>query len=121
MLTRTQILAIVPTLKREEVDVPEWSGSVYVREMTGLERDRFEVVLIEGKRANFRALIAAFTVCDEDGQRIFTEADAKALAGQPASAMDRISTVALRLNAITASDVEDAAKNSGSGPSDASP
>jgi hypothetical protein len=120
MLDRKQILAIVPDLKRETVDVPEWGGEVTVREMTGAERDQFEVLLVQGGRRNFRGLLAAFTVCDETGARIFAEADARSLAEQPARLLDPIATVALRLNALGQAELEQAAKNSGGGPSDAS-
>lgn len=119
-LSRTEILSIIPRLDREPVAVPEWGGAVNVRMMTAAERDRFEVLLAEGKRTNFRALLAAFTACDDAGARLFTEADVPALAAQPASALERIAVVALRLCRFTADDVEDIRKNSESGPSDAS-
>jgi hypothetical protein len=113
MLTRESILAIKPTLRRQVVDVPEWEdGQVCVREMTAAERDRFEVILTENKRSNFRGLLAVFTVCDETGKRLFTEADAPFLASQPAAALERIAVVALPLCKFTDADVEVLAKNS---------
>lgn len=119
-LDRSKILAIVPDLPREEVTVPEWGGSVFVKTMSGLERDRFETLLQDGKRSNFRGTLAAITVCDAEGKRLFTEADAKALAEHAASALERIATVAIRLNKFTADDVKELEKNSPGGLSDAS-
>jgi len=40
-LNKEQILR-ADDLKTEEVDVPEWGGSVRVRVLTGTERDAFE-------------------------------------------------------------------------------
>src|SRR4051812_1625760 len=120
MLTRDQILAVSAALPRETVEVPEWGGPVTVRCMTGTDRDRFEILMAKGDRANYRALLVVFTTCDESGKRLFTEADARALGEMPASALDRVATAAVRVSRITAGDVEELAKNSESGPSDAS-
>ena len=40
-LNREAILA-AEDLPRELVEVPEWGGAVYVRALTGAERDQFE-------------------------------------------------------------------------------
>ena len=39
-------------IKTEDVEVPEWGGTVRVRGMSGVERDAFEASLIEQPRAN---------------------------------------------------------------------
>lgn len=120
MLTRDQILAVSAALPRETVTVPEWGGPVVVRGMTGTDRDRFEVLLAKGDRANYRALLAVFSVCGEDGKRLFAESDARTLGEMSASALDRVASAAIRLSRFTADDVEDMGKNSVSGPSGAS-
>lgn len=119
MLTPDQILA-ADDLKRERVDVPEWGAGafVYVRTMTGTERDEFEVMEIEARKragtstaAGIRGRLAAFTICDENGARLFEGGHAEALGRKSAAAMSRIFDAAARLNRITASDVQELEKN----------
>jgi len=116
MLSKGDILSR-EDLTRELVDVPEWDGQVYVRTMTGAERDAFEMALSNGgtgrvTMTNIRARLAALTVCDEKGKRLFEEGDAAALGGKSAAALDRIFAVAQRLNKIGADDVKALEKNS---------
>jgi hypothetical protein len=99
MLNRESILS-GEDLPREEVFVPEWSGSVYVRAMTGFERDLFETQNQREKSANIRARLAALTVCDERGKALFTQSDVGALGSKSGLALDRIFDAAIRLNAI---------------------
>jgi hypothetical protein len=111
MLTRDQILSLKASLPTEEVQVPEWGGSVFVRTLTAAERDRFETLFTRGKQANFRALIVAFTACDADGKSLFAEEDAAAIGAMPVKPVQRIFDVAMRLNAITDADVDELEKN----------
>lgn len=117
MLTRESIFGTLPKLHREEVSVPEWGGSVWVRVLTGAERDRLEIQWGETKRHNFRARLVAYATCDEKGKNLFTEQDIQALGHQPTSALCRVCDVAFRLNLFTRDDVEELQKNSESGPS----
>ena len=119
MLTRDAILA-ADDLPRELVNVPEWGGSVYVRTLTGGERDQFEAALLgsgRGRKAdpaermrNFRARLAAFVLCDEQGTALFTQADVDALGAKSAAALDRIVEVASRLNHLSKTDEEQLAQ-----------
>lgn len=119
MLTRDQILA-ADDLKRQAVAVPEWGGDVYVRMLTGGERDAFEVSAELKDRKNIRAKLLSLTVCDEAGVRLFTDADILALTGKSAAALERLFEAAMKLNRIGAKDVEELEKNSESGPRAAS-
>lgn len=117
VLTKDQIIA-VEDLKTEELEVPEWGGSVIVRTMTGIERDKFEesVFISKGKDVkanfkNFRAKLCAVCMVDEKGQRLFTDADIELLGKKSAKALDTVFTVAQRLNAIGPKEVEDLTKN----------
>lgn len=115
---RTRILAS-DDHKIEPVSVPEWptvDGRLFVRVMSGAERDAFEAAFVNNRNGaaliNIRAKLAAKTLCTEDGARIFTDADAKELGQKSASALDRVFAAAQRLNGIGDSDVEALAKNS---------
>lgn len=116
-LTRDQILA-AEDITTEEVDVPEWGGSVLVRSLTGQQRDQFEATLVErrGKRtamntANIRAKLVSLCVVDEAGQPVFTHADVEALGQKSAAGLARIYDVASKLSGISDDDVEDLAAN----------
>ncbi len=117
ILTRDAILR-APDLATEAVEVPEWGGTVKVRALSAAERDAFEVSLFEGqgadRRRNFdylRAKLVALCVADDDGHRIFSDADAEALGMKNAAALDRIFVVAQRLNGLGARNEEALEKN----------
>lgn len=113
MLRRDAILAAA-RLERETVHVPEWGGDVLVQELTAAARDDFERALVgaDGRLGpNIRARLVALSVVDEDGNRLFSDADVAELAKQPAKAMDRVFSVAQRLSGLRPEDLEEAAKN----------
>lgn len=113
-LSRENILEAndVPT---EDVEVPEWGGTVRVQAMTGTERDKFEASMVgKGNKpnlANFRAKLAAACMVDENGDRLFSESDVNALGKKSAAALDRVATAAQRISALSAEDVDELAGN----------
>ena len=126
-LKRDDILA-VKDIQIELVPVPEWGGEVYIKGMSGLERDAFEASIIEQKgnkqkvnMANVRAKLAAQTLCDEEGNRLFNDADIKELGKKSASALQRVFEVAQRLSGIGDADVEELAGELQENPTEDSP
>jgi len=126
-LKRDDILA-VKDIQIELVSVPEWGGEVYVKGMTGLERDSFETSIFEtrGKDAkvntiNMRAKLAAVTLCDENGERLFTDKDVEKLGRKSASALQRVFDVARRLSRIMDADVKELAEGLQANPTEDSP
>lgn len=120
-LTRDDILG-ADDLPRIEVDVPEWGGPVWVRTMTATEKDAFEDSILEkrgkGKNAtyemtlqNIRAKLLVRTLCDADGERLFTNKDLNALAGKNGGVMTRLFAEAQTLNGLDADDIEELAGN----------
>lgn len=105
MLTRDQIFAL-DDLPRREVAIPEWKGSVYVRALTGAERDQLERML--AKDSASRASIAALCVVDKKGERLFSEDDVEKLAKKNGTALERIVTAALQFNALTEQALDEA-------------
>ena len=118
LLTRDEILSI-DDRTRELVGVPEWGGSVWVRALSGLERDRYEGAMVAYRRLakggleidrvvtdNIRARLVSLSVVDETGARIFTDVDVIALGSHSAQALSRICDVAQRLSGLSAQDVE---------------
>ena len=122
MLTKAQILK-ADDLPTEVVDVPEWDGQVTVRTLTGTERDSFEESItkkkgdsVEVNMVNLRAKLCALTLVDGSGHRLFTNADVVELGKKNCAALDRIFTVAQKLNGFGKDDIKELAKNSEADP-----
>ena len=101
-------------LKTEDVSVPEWGGDVRVRELTGAERDALEMSVAGGDKTNLqnmRARMVAMACVDEDGNRLFSDADAVKLGKLSAAALDRVFWTAMRLSGMSAQDVQTAEEN----------
>lgn len=118
VLTRDQILG-ANDLKTEEVEVPEWGGTVVVSMMSGAARDAYEASLWEvrgeqmiPRRDNQRAKLVAASVVDENGDLMFTAKDVVALGRKSTAALDRVADAARRLNRVSAEDIEELAGNS---------
>ena len=128
-LTRENILEI-QDIQIELVQIPEWGEDavVYVKGMTGAERDKFEssLVVLRGKSqtlnmANIRAKLASLTICDENGKRLFSEQDVQVLSQKSASALQRVFVVAQKLSRIGDEDIEELAEGLKADPFDGSP
>ncbi len=111
ILSKDAILA-ADDLLRETVNVPEWGGEVLVRTMSGTDRDAFEASLIEkdGRMENVRARLVSLTLCDAQGDRLFDDSEIVALGRKSARALDRVFSVAQRLNGIGVEQVDIAKK-----------
>lgn len=114
-------------IQTEPVKVEEWGVTVFIKGMTGAERDEYEASLfsIEGKgknadvkmnRSNIRAKLLIKTIVDEQGNRIFGDGDVESLGGKSASALDKLFEVAQKLSGLTEADMEELEKNLNSGP-----
>jgi len=122
-----QAILDVKDIEIEKVEVPEWGGFVFVKGMTGLERDTFEASIVQqrGKDArvnmvNIRAKLASQTICDEEGIRLFNDKDVSDLGKKSANALQRVFDVAQRLSGITEDDVDELADNLEKNPLDGS-
>ena len=120
-------------LTREQLQVKEVSlGNdefVYVRSMTGKERELFEnsirkvvkdedgkIVKYESSLDSFRAKMAVMTVCDKDGNLLLKPEDIETLnESLSAARLAKIADAASELNKISDSDKEDLLKNSAAG------
>lgn len=101
-LTRDQMIEAIRNIRieRAEMHIPELGGSVFVRGMSGKERDKFEESLRikQGKRSGqsdlrtFRARHLSQILVDEHGARLFNDSDADIdlLGKLPSGVMDRI-------------------------------
>lgn len=101
-------------IQTEKVHIPEWSVDIYVRGLTGKERDRYEASLLETRGrsqvtnyANARAKMVILAACDENGDPVFTQADLQELTDKSAAALDRIFSVARRLSGMDEDDINE--------------
>ena len=111
VLTKDQILA-AEDLGKELVSVPEWGGHVYVKVMSGAERDAWEASIVgttgsQRNLQNIRARLVALTACDGGGLRLFSDADVGELGKKSSKALDRVFAVAQKLNALTEDDIKE--------------
>jgi len=138
LLTKQEILS-QDDLKKEELYIPEWEASVLISELSADARDEFEQFMVEerdrirpkqrqpvkgqGKKqdkpqvnkkeyAHIRAALAAYTLVDEKGERLFSTQDIMELGKKSGMALDRIFDVANKLNKIYGQEREDVEKNS---------
>ncbi len=93
----------------EEVDVPEWKEKIRIRTMSGEERYEFESSLTDTKNIMVRML--AVTLCDLEGNRLFTLEDMEKLNKKNSKVLIRLFSKAKKLNAIDKSDIEELTKN----------
>ena len=128
-LNRTELLK-KETLKKEKVDLGD-GNFVFVRQMTGHERDTFEQSLLkktkdfkgnvtfEQSLDDFRAKLAVCTLCDEEGKALLLPNDYSLLSqNMSAKTLETIVNAAQKLNAISEQDKEELVKNSAAGQED---
>lgn len=96
-------------------------GIVYVRGMTGKERDAWEASLMRGRGAerradtrNARARLAVRCLVDAQGNRLFKDDDAEKLGNIRVDYLQKVFEAAQRLSGVTDSDLDDLGKSSGS-------
>lgn len=118
LLTKGDIIA-AQDLKSEDVEVPEWGGTVRVQEMSGFARDQYDASLIAYREAiakgepvpSVRSALCAAAIVDVDGNLVFTtKADIEALGKKNAAGLNRVFDAAARLNRM--GEAEDTQKNS---------
>lgn len=129
-LTRDQILQAARNAKieRDTLTIPELGGTIFVRGMSGTERDAFEegLRIRKGRKAgqsdlkNFRAKLAVQVVTNEQGERVLKDEDASIFGQLPAGVLDRIISRCTELSGMAAEEVEEEKNASGSGDSGAS-
>lgn len=89
------------------VNVPEWGGEVGIRIVTGTERDAFETAYAEKKTHNFRARFLAYSLCDENGIRLYDDDDIELIGKKAATVVNRLFEEAWKVNAFTNEAVEE--------------
>jgi len=95
--------------------VEAFGETLYVKEMTGEESSSFEKWLTQNTDRSGTQIsceLLARTLCDAEGNRLFSDDDAKALAKLPSPEIRRAYNAAESLNKIDEDDIEAAEGNS---------
>lgn len=103
-----------------KVNVPEWGGDVFIKTISGVDRDRFEDGYSEQKMKNFRSRFLVLTLCDEKGDRLFTDAEVEELSKKSSIVLNRLFEKAWSLNAFTNEAIDELGNDSTVVPSDGS-
>ena len=119
------LLALAAELKIERVGtIAGVEGVAYVREWTAKERDLYETTVFQARLAGapvpVRGLVAAMSVCDRDGKRLFTIEQGEELGALPERCLAEIFDKASELNHLNVG-IEELLRNFGFGRADASP
>lgn len=98
VLTKDEILSRGAP-RTEEIEVPAWGGSVFVRQLGIVERIAFQQAGAEGPGDNsLWVRLALLAVCDADGARLFTDEDLATLCEMDGAALEPVVEAAMRLN-----------------------
>jgi hypothetical protein len=124
MLRREDILA-AQDIVTESVPVPEWGGAVLVRSLSGTQREAMDRVIYDARQAgrpvSIFATVAAYSVVDIHGARLFSDEDIATLATKSSAPLERIWDWHQKHSGIGVKSLEDAIKNSGAGQNGATP
>lgn len=99
------------TAELEEIEVPEWGGSLFVRALSAREVDHYQlglmaqpknekphVTLARLRHANAKLVVMGS--CDETGEPIFSDSDISRLADQSNKGMAKVAEAIQRLTGL---------------------
>lgn len=115
-LDKATILAAINAasdIKSEKVHVPEWKTDVYMKVLTGTERDTFEAGYTDQRMQNFRVRFLVLTLCDQNGERLFSDDQINLLGKRSAVVIGRLFEQAWKLNMLSQEALDEAGESSG--------
>jgi len=97
---------IAPT----EIEVPEWGGSLFVREMSVKERWDFQKKFAAETESDDRPELWLLIngTCDKDGKPIFADADREWLADKSGRVVESVALEVLKANGLADDTLEEA-------------
>lgn len=129
MLTRDMILK-AQDYSKEEVDVPEWGGSIFLRQMTVTASDEMQQIFLRlggGGEINanqngsirdaqalkgLRVAMVSRCLCDDKGRLLFDDDEGRELLAQKSSVViERLYDIAMRINKMAEEVVEEEKKD----------
>jgi hypothetical protein len=123
LLTREAFLSKTQ-LRIEKVNLPRSEDYVFVRGLTGAERDEFEnanlirerdkkrgTLSFDVRMENVRSTLVVKGLCTEQGLRLLSDEDVDEVSKLPADVVSHLYSVIAALSGITDEDVQDLIKN----------
>jgi len=117
MLDKKAILA-ASDLGLKEIQMKEWGGSVYIRQLSGKEREEFEEETTnldssekQTDQVNAMAVFCSYIICDDKRNRLFTSEEADQLAEKSFNSLKHVFNEGMLLNSIRSEDIEELTKN----------
>lgn len=98
-------------IKTQDVAVPEWGGSVRVRQMTVAERNEFVRKSSEIGASGIGSWLVATLAVNADGTPMFTADDITELEKKNFRNLDLVAKAIMQVNSLGEPEVEAAAKN----------
>jgi hypothetical protein len=114
ILSKDDLLAIKPRV--EKVELPAERGELFVREITGRQREIFLTKFgPDNEDKNMMTTVACWCICDADGKRFFEDSDLEKVGDLPAEV---ISAIYWKVSEISFTSVDEAEGNSEASQSD---
>lgn len=117
-MDKNGILSLASRLRVEPVTIEGVADPIFLRTLTGRERDGFEQSCFTQKgkdrvmnTENIRAKLLVRSICDDKGVRLFQDGEADSLGGIPADILDILFSKAQKMSGLAPSDVEELAGN----------
>ena len=122
MILSKALILEAADLRTEAVEVPEWGGEVLLRELSAAQMAEFKAKSVAAVDPQTREIrdgatlfrLSAWVVCqgamDEEGKRLFTDADVARLGEKSDTVIDRLAAHVLKMSGAAAT-VEEAEKN----------
>lgn len=99
-LTLDQIQS-VDDIKRQTVEVPEWGGEILVKSMSGRLRSNLEQkISSNAPHADVKMMIVTSCCINEDGTRLFSDADKKWLIEKASKPLETLFEAVCKLSGI---------------------
>ncbi len=120
-LNKNQIFGIVEETQKEWVSIPEWGEDkgVYIKTMSAIEKDSYQMSLLQrnpdgsmsASSSNSTAKLVAASTVDDKGELLFDFSDIAPLGNKSSVVMERLATVARKMNAMGQVEMEKILKN----------
>lgn len=111
MLDKAAILA-VDDFQYRELTIEEWGGEVRLRSLSAADRDKFEAELAQTQDlTNLRARLVCRAIVDENGTRMFSDAEAKQLGEKNANVVNYLFEAVREMNGMDDAALENAEGN----------
>ena len=98
-------------IKTQDVEVPEWGGSVRVRQMTVAERNEFVRRSADEKETGIGTWLVATLAVDDAGKPLFTADEIAELEKKNFRNLDLVAKAVMQVNSLGEPEIEAAAKN----------